>query len=202
MADHTTLPHCLVLVNKWAALRSVALEASFVSAQESKAAAFERLLNIGAAAFDCDPLVRIMTIRAAHFAFQHRMMMRQLELRPHFQVTLETSLRGLPRIDDRTGPATGFNVQTPRAMAGFAAHVFGVFPFCLEPRVRRCSEVAHDLFVAGRAFLCADKLRTRNARRRENCLVRRAARKQNHGERGSSPDAPKQLFALTVDPSS
>jgi hypothetical protein len=33
-------------------------------------------------------------------------------------------------------------------------------------------------------------------------LIRRAARKQNHGERGHSPDAPKKLFAPTVDPSS
>ena len=32
MADHTTLTHCLMLVNKRAALRGVALEASFVSA--------------------------------------------------------------------------------------------------------------------------------------------------------------------------
>ena len=93
MADHTTLTQCLVLVNKRAALRGVALKTSFVSAQESKAAAFERLLNIGAAAFDRDSLVRVVTIGATHFAFQHRMVVRQLELRPHFQVTLETSFR-------------------------------------------------------------------------------------------------------------
>ena len=47
MADRTALAHCLVLVNKRAALRGVTLEAGFVSAQESKAAGFERLLNIG-----------------------------------------------------------------------------------------------------------------------------------------------------------
>ena len=98
--------------------------------------------------------------------------------------------------------AAGFNVQTPRAVARLAAHVLGVLTFCLEPRMRRGAKVAHDLFVAGPAFLRAHELRTRNARWRENCLVRSAARKQNHGERSHSPDAPKQLFALTVDPSS
>ena len=90
MTDHTALSHCLVLVNKWAPLLRVALEASLVSAQESKAAAFKHLLNIGPATLNRHPDVRIMAIGTAHFAFQHRMMMRQLELCPHFQVTLET----------------------------------------------------------------------------------------------------------------
>jgi hypothetical protein len=90
MADRTTLTHCLMLVNKRAALRGVAFEARFVSAQESEAAAFKRLLHIGPATLDRNPHVRIMAIRAAHFSFQHRVMMRQLELCPYLQVTLET----------------------------------------------------------------------------------------------------------------
>ena len=47
MADHATLAKCLVLVNKRAPLRGVALKASLVSAQESKTAGFEHLLDIG-----------------------------------------------------------------------------------------------------------------------------------------------------------
>ena len=105
MTGQATLAHGLVLKYKWPALRGVALEASFVSAQESNAAGFKRLLDIGAAALDCDPLVRVVTIRAAHFAFGHRMMVRQLKLSAHFQVTLETSFRRLARIDDRMGRA-------------------------------------------------------------------------------------------------
>jgi hypothetical protein len=92
MAHHTALTHRLVLVNKGAALRCVALEASFVSAQESKTAAFERLLHIGPAAFDRHPDVRIMTIRTTHFAFQDRMTMGQLETCPNLEVTLKTGL--------------------------------------------------------------------------------------------------------------
>ena len=153
MADHTTLTHCLVLVHQGAPLRGVALEASFVSAQESEAAAFERLLNIGAAAFDRDSLVRVVTIGATHFAFQHRMMVRQLELCPHFQVTLETGLRIFPRVDDRVRRATALDVQTARPVARLTAHVLCVLSFRLQSRVRRCFEVAHDLFVAGLAFL-------------------------------------------------
>lgn len=142
-----------MLVNKRAALGGMALEASFVSAQESKAAAFERLLNIGATALDRDSLVWVVTIGATHFAFQHRMMVRQLELGPHFQVTLKARFRRLPRIDDRTGAAAGFNVQTPRAVARLAAHVLCVLAFRLQSRVRRCLEITCDLFVAGPAFL-------------------------------------------------
>ena len=78
MTNGATLPQRLVLIHKRAALLRVTLEARFVSAQESKAAGFELLLNICRRAFNRDAFVYLMTIRAAHFAFEHRMMMRQL----------------------------------------------------------------------------------------------------------------------------
>jgi len=202
MADGTALTHCLVLVNKRTPLRGVALEAGFVSAQESKPAGSERLLNIGATTFDGDPLMWIVTIAAAHFAFQHRMMMRQLELCAHFQVTLETSFRRLPRINDRVRRSAALNVQTAWPMARLAAHVLCVFAFRHQTRVRRSSEVAHDFLVASLTFLGANELRARYAGRRQNCSAGGAAGKQNDGQRGCSPDAPQNFLALTVDPSS
>lgn len=152
MADHTTLTHCLVLVDKRAALRGVALEAGFVSAQESKAATFEHLLNICLCAFNCHPDVRVVAIGTAHSAFQHRMMVRQLELRPYFQVTLETSFRRLPRIDNSVRRAAAFDVKTPRAVTRLTANVLRVLAFCLQSRVRRGAKVARDLLMAGSAF--------------------------------------------------
>ena len=77
MANDTTLTHCLVLIDKWAALLCVTLEAGFVSAQKSKAAGSELLLNICRGALGRDPFVRLMAIAAAHLALEHRMMMRQ-----------------------------------------------------------------------------------------------------------------------------
>jgi hypothetical protein len=109
------------------------------------------------------------------------MMVRQLELCAHFQVTLETSFRRLTRIDDRTGATAGFNVQTSRAVARLAAHVLRVFPFRLQPGVRRGSEITHDLFMTGPTFLRADKLRAGDAGRRKDCSVCGAARKQDNG---------------------
>ena len=126
MASGATLTHCFVLIDKWPALLRVTLEAGFVSAQESKAAASELLLNICRGALDCDPFVRFVAITAAHLAFQHRMMMRQLERRANFQVTLETSVRRLSRVYDRAGSAASLDVQTPRSMARLATHVRGL----------------------------------------------------------------------------
>jgi hypothetical protein len=75
--------------------------------------------------------VRVVTIAAAHFPFGHGMMMRQLELRANVQVTLKARFWRLSRIDNGAGSATGFNVQAPRPVARLAAHVFGVYTFCL-----------------------------------------------------------------------
>ena len=216
MADDTTLTQCLVLIHKRAALLRVTLEAGFVSAQEREAAGLKRLLNICRRAFNRDSSVRLVAIGAAHFAFRHWMMVRQLECRANFQMTLETGLRRFSRIDNRVRRAAAFNVQTPRPMACFAAHVHGLlgsfaalcagltydFPCCLQSRMGGCSEVANDLFVAGGAFLRADKLRARNAWRSENCSIGRTAGKQNHRECYGSPGTPQQTLALTVDPSS
>src|SRR5438046_787533 len=108
MADRTALLHCLMWVNPGAPLLGVTLEARFVSAQERKATGFERLLNVRLSALDCDPFVRLVTIGAAHFAFRHWMVVRQLERSANFQVTLETCFRRLPWIDNRTSAAPGF----------------------------------------------------------------------------------------------
>ena len=92
MANGAALPQCLMLIHKRAALLCVTFEARFVSAQESKTACFQLLLNICRSAFDRDAFVYLMTIRAAHFAFGHRVMVRQRKCRANFQVTLKASV--------------------------------------------------------------------------------------------------------------
>ena len=93
MADDASLAQRFMLVDKRAALLRVTLEAGLVFAQERKTAGFEFLLNICRRALDRDAFVHLMTIGAAHLAFEHRMMMRQCERGANFEVTLETSLR-------------------------------------------------------------------------------------------------------------
>jgi hypothetical protein len=201
MADHATLTHRLVFIHEWAALLRMTLEADLVSAHKSKAARFERLLNICRGALGRDPLVRLMAIAAAHLAFKHRMMMRQLKCCANLKVTLETSVRRFLRINDRASAAPGLNVQTPGAVARLAADVLCVFPSRLEASVSSCPKVAHDLFVACRAFLRPHELRARDAGRGNNCSARSAAGKQNNGQRNSSANTPQQAFAPTMNPS-
>ncbi len=81
-----------VFEDKRASLGGVALEASLVFAQESHAAALDRLGETRPAAFDRRSFMRIMTIDTAHFSFQHRMVVGQHELRPNLKVTLETGV--------------------------------------------------------------------------------------------------------------
>jgi hypothetical protein len=108
-----------------------------------------------------------MTIRAAHLAFEHGVVMRQSECRANFQVTLETRFRRLSRIYDGASPAAGLDVQTSGPVARLAAHVYGLLwsfaalcaglthndLFGLQSCVSGGSEIAHDLFVTGCAFL-------------------------------------------------
>jgi hypothetical protein len=117
MANDASLAHRLVFIDKRPALLRVTFEAGFVSAQKSKATGSELLLNVCRGTLDRDPFVRFMAITAAHLAFQHRMMMRQLERCANVQVTLETSVRRLSRINDRARTAASFDVQTPGSMA-------------------------------------------------------------------------------------
>ena len=152
MADNASLTHCFVLIDKRAALLCVTFKAGFVSAHKSKAAGSELLLNICWGTLSRDSFVRFMAIAAAHLALEHRMMMGQLKRCANVQVTLETSVRRLSRIDDRARFAASLDVQTPRSVARLATHVLRIFPFRLQSRVSGRPEVAYDLFVACCAF--------------------------------------------------
>jgi hypothetical protein len=117
MTNSATLPQCLMLIHKRSALLCVTLETGFVFAQVREAASFEFLRNIGRSAFDRDAFVHFVTIRAAHFAFEHGMVMRQCERCTDFEVTLETRFRRLSRIYDGACAATRCDVQTSGAVA-------------------------------------------------------------------------------------
>ena len=71
-------------------LCGMTLETGLVTAQERQTSAFHSLLHVGTASFDGHADMWIMAIGATDFAFEHGMMMRQLELRPNIKMTLET----------------------------------------------------------------------------------------------------------------
>ena len=81
MAYRAAFAGGLMLEHERSTLGSMALEAGFIFGGDHRATAS-----------NCRPFVRIMTIVAAYFVFQHRMMRSQLELTVLIEVALETSL--------------------------------------------------------------------------------------------------------------
>ena len=126
MTNNAALAHCFMFIDPRTPLRAVTLETGIVLAQKLYAAATHWLSKVCPAAFDSISLVRVVTIGATHPTLHYRMMVRQLELCSHFQVTLETGLRRFTRIDDLLGFAAAFYMQATRPMARFATHVFAV----------------------------------------------------------------------------
>jgi len=115
---------------EWASLSGVTLETGFVSGEEGKSAALHFLLKICIAPFDRVTLVRVVAIGATHLAFQHRMMMGQLEAGSHFRVTLEAGFRIFERVNDVAAAATGFHMFATGSVARFASHGLRVLAPC------------------------------------------------------------------------
>jgi hypothetical protein len=68
--------------------------------------------------------------------------------------------------------------------------------------MRGGDEIAHDLLVAIRAFLGADKLRARNTGGSDYraIVIERAAGKQSYCDKVCSSTATKQSQAVSIDP--
>ena len=79
MTRDATLAHGAVLKHERTALRSVALRAGLIFVEQSSPSTFDRNRQVRFATFEGHAPVRVVTIGAAHFAFEHRMAMRQLE---------------------------------------------------------------------------------------------------------------------------
>jgi len=154
------------------------------------------------AAFHRAALVWFVTIDAAHVPLHHRMMMRQLKLRAHIQVTCEAGLRRFPWIDDQVRRAAALRMKTSGTVTGLTADVRRVGTGRLQPRMRGGDEVAHDLLVAMRAFLGADKFRARNTGRRHYraIAIECAAGKQSDCDKACSTAAPEQSQPVSIDP--
>lgn len=65
--------------------------------------------------------VRVVALHAVHVAFDDRMVLRQIKLRVHVEMTLKTGRRVIVWIDDELRRAAGFDVFATWPMAGFAA---------------------------------------------------------------------------------
>ena len=92
MATDAAFTDCFMFKNERPALRGVTLETGVVLTEQQSSTAFDLLRQTCSAAFDRAAGVRVVTIRAAHLAFQDRMVVRHFKTGPHFKVALETGV--------------------------------------------------------------------------------------------------------------
>lgn len=69
----------------------------------------------------CVAFVRLMAISAGHFAFEHRMMMRQIKFAAFVEVALETGVRRLLRINNGVVRSARLVMNAAGAVARFTA---------------------------------------------------------------------------------
>ena len=109
MTNGAAFAHGFVLENKGTRLFPMTLGATFILPRHRQAAG--RFENIRP--------VRIVTLHAIHFAFENRMVMRELKLGVRFEMALKTGGGILPGIDDEPA-AWGSHVFAGGAMASLA----------------------------------------------------------------------------------
>ena len=172
VTDGTAFAQRLMLIDKGLGLLAMTGGARFVQARHREAPA--RLADI--------PSVRIVALDAIHFVLNHRVMLRQVELRVRLQMTIETRCRISPRIDNKLAPSSArCDVFAPRTMAGFApGQPFQAGPLKGEPRVRAGRKNTGDIGVTFGTGFVADEAGAFDAGRRNHRPVQTGAGKQEH----------------------
>lgn len=160
VTHRATFAQGFVLEDERLRLVAVTVRAGLVQARQTRAAG--GLHDIRA--------VRVVALHAVHFAFEHRMMLRQAEFGVGVEVTIETG-GGVPaRIQNKfPTPATDFNVFAPGTVAGFTTAGAG----CrhrrkVHPGMGAGGELLDVIGVALQAGFVADVIRTRDVRRHDD----------------------------------
>lgn len=180
MADGAALAHGFVFENERLRLLEMTLRAALVHSRHGESAG--RFEDVAA--------VRIVTLNATHFAFDHGMMLRQAEFRADFQMALETGRGILAGIDDEMRAAAGRDVFAAGPMTGFATVLAlhsGIFK--MNARVRTGGKFPDDFRVAIGAGFVADVMRAGNLQWGNHGAGQRRAgihqrRRQTNGQPG------------------
>ena len=157
MTRGAALADGLVFEDKRAPLRRVALSAGVPFGCQRSSASFHRR-----------PRMRVVAIAATDFAFQDRVMVRQIEFATLVEVALETDFGRSFGIDDRAGGATGFVVNTARPMAGLAAYIRRIGTLGLQQRVSGCLKTLGNVFMTLLTSLRSNKGGSGYLRRRHD----------------------------------
>jgi hypothetical protein len=108
VAHLASLTQGLVLEYEGPGLLPMALSATLISSRHRQSlGTFENVAS-----------VRLVALHAIHMAFRHGMMLREMELRLHLQMTFVTGLRVLSRVDDEFAASSPrLNVSAAGSMA-------------------------------------------------------------------------------------
>ena len=183
VARGAPLAHRFVFEYERASLRDMTFATRVLFGRKSGAAADDGLTFVGIVAIRASDSLAC-SHSAAVRAFQYRMSMRQTEFTAFVEVALETRLWRAIRIDNGVCGASGFFVDTPGSVAGFAAHVHSIGPGCLQFGVGGCQEIGMNVCVALGACLRAHKRSARNLRRSNHGTRHGRAGKEHHGGNG------------------
>lgn len=150
VADGAAFAQGGVFEDKGTGLFAMALGASLILAGHGQSA--RGLHDIHA--------VGIVALHAVHFAFDDRVMLREVKFSPGFLVALETSFGVFAGIDDEffePAAAGHGDVFAGRTVAGFAAALAGHFGIGnSQPRVGTAREHAGDIGMTVKTRLVAD----------------------------------------------
>jgi len=154
------------------------------------------------AAFHRVAFVWLMAVGAAHLTFQNWVMMWQLKLPAHVQVTFQAGFRFFPGINNQMRPAATLRMKTSRAVTRFTAGVFGVCSCRFQSRMRGGAEIADDFLVAIGAFIGPDKLRARNSwwSYDRAVAIECSAGEKSQGKKIGATGRPKQSPAMGEKP--
>ena len=159
MTNRAAFAQRLVLKDKWPCLRLVTVRTTLILPRHCQASLrFEDVSAVG-----------IVAIHAIHIAFNHRMMLGQIEFSLRVEMALETGRRIFSRIDNEAGRASAPDMFAARTMAGFATTLPGHSrAFDMQPRVRTGRKFADDLRVTIGACTVADVVGAGNLKRSHN----------------------------------
>jgi len=171
VANRTAFSQRFVFVDYRPALFPMALRATFIQASHGQAAR----------GFHDVHAVRVMAMHAIQFAFDHRVMLRQVELRVDFQMTREARRGIASRIDNEfAAPAARSDVFAPSAMARFTAAAASELRVRhVNARMRAGGKNANDIRVTVVTNFVSDKGGSRNFRWRHQRPLHSRARHQN-----------------------
>lgn len=163
VTGRASLPQRLVFEDKRARLLAMALGACFIQTRHRQAAC--RLQDFFA--------VRIVALHTIHSVLRHRMMVRQVELRVRFEMTLKARLRILARIDDESAsPASDTHMLAARPVTGFTSRPRRPVQIVLVKSCMRAGRKnPRDVRVAFGTSPVSHEARSLNAGRRHHGLL-------------------------------